>query len=195
MLLSHYNIKNILCVLITGIVIKTMDDYIDTNKSELINKIVKQHVGSGIISYILLFFSLSCLLNKELSISLFLGAYMVGMFTDLRRPLFFKLNGFYESVIIFTIGAYFLGILMMLLSIIIMTFIQFFDDVIDREEDRYSGNKNFAIKYGTVEISLLAICLLLLSIKLSPSISTMSLVTFVVLQAVEKRIKRGKRNA
>lgn len=120
---------------------------------------------------------------------------MVGMFTDLRRPLFFKLNGFYESVIIFTIGAYFLGILMMLLSIIIMTFIQFFDDVIDREEDRYSGNKNFAIKYGTVEISLLAICLLLLSIKLSPSISTMSLVTFVVLQAVEKRIKRGKRNA
>lgn len=194
MLLSHYNIKAMFCILLVGIVIKAMDDYIDNNKSELFNRILKQHIGSGLMSYILLFFSLSCLLNKELSISLFGGAYIVGMFSDLNRPLLFKLNGFGEALVIFTIGAYYLGFIIMLNSILIMSVIQLLDDITDINEDKFTGSKNYATKYGIVEMSLLAIFLLLVSISLDPSITVMCLVVFIILQAVERRLKRGIRN-
>lgn len=191
MFLDRYDITVIIAASITAFIIKLLDDYIDLDQSGFSHIVDK--MGKGILPYSLILFSLSCLINREVTISLLAAAYIIGMTKDLNRELSFKLKGYHESVIILIIFGLFLGIYEMVSSLIIIFIIQLLDDIIDLKKDKYYNNKNLAINFGIVEVCLSSLIFFLVSIKIDLKKTLICIIIFILFQAIEFIIYRGER--
>jgi hypothetical protein len=137
-----------------AITIKLADDFldqdIDTNDYNFAKKLGKGSMLYGILSMI---FAVS--LNASVSITLFLGSYIIGMFHDLKHYFPSRLNGLQESILVFLIGIFFWGSQTMIFSLLFMFSIQLMDDYIDDYTDRLTGNRNWSHRLGRVECFLL----------------------------------------
>ena len=87
----------------------------------------------------------------------------------------------------------------MISSILIISSIQLIDDLIDMDKDRITQNKNYALKYGIVEVSIATIILFLIALFMSPNKTIISFLVFGVFQFIENfiiwRSLNGTRNS
>lgn len=183
MFLDLYNIKYIISIIITALVIKILDDYIDLDQTGFSS--IVSNMKEGILPYTLIFFSLACLMNREITVSLFVSAYIIGMLKDFRRSLSFKLKGYHESFIIIIVFGCLIGFFEMLSSIIVILAIQFLDDIIDIRKDRYFNNKNIAIRIGIVEGLLGSLILVLISFRLDYFKTLVCIVVFSIFEILD----------
>ncbi|MDB5083668.1 MAG: hypothetical protein JWN30_554 [Bacilli bacterium] len=157
-----------LCILLIGITIKLMDDWLDQEFDECVGKkTVARKLGKSALPYSLLLAVLSAVVNPPLAISLFLASYSVGMafqFTD-RMPT--GLPGYGEAAISFVVGCCLIGVPLMGWGIVMMLTVQLLDDILDSKLDKQSGQQNFVVKVGIVEGSLLFFLLFVSSILLN----------------------------
>ncbi|MTI48125.1 hypothetical protein [Sporosalibacterium faouarense] len=183
MLLGLFDIKYIIAVLLTGVVIKLMDDYIDLDQEG--DSFLVNNMNRGLLPYSLIILSMACSLDIKVTVSLISSAYMVGMFKDGNRKLSFKLKGYQESLIIAVIFSLLLGFHELLSSLVIISIIQLTDDIIDIRKDRYFNNKNFILEFGFIEVILLNLILILAALKLDFKKFIISIIVFFALQAIE----------
>lgn len=183
MLLGIYSIRLILSISIIGFTIKIMDDYIDDDKSLTSNLFNEEN--KAILPYSLMFFSLSCLLDKNIAISYISSAYIIGMFHDFFSPLSFKIKGYQESIIIILINILFLSFMEFVTSIFIIFIIQIWDDIIDISKDKYYGNKSLALKFGVVEVLIFSMILFSISLKVKLIKTLISVTVFLSFEIIE----------
>ncbi len=176
----------ILSIILSAIIIKLLDDYLDNDNSFLTPIINK--MGKGILPYSLIFFSFSCLLNAQITISLVVCAYVIGMLNDIHRKLSFKLKGYEEALVVLIFSILFLGFLEIITSLLIILLVQLIDDIIDIKKDRFYNNNNLAIKFGKVEIITTSMILILILIKLDFKKAFVCLLVFSLFQYIESRL-------
>jgi 4-hydroxybenzoate polyprenyltransferase len=153
-----------LTVICCAAAVKLVDDFLDqdldlhagrTNWAEIL--------GRSTMIYAMLLMVFAAGLNAPISLSLFLGSYIVGMFSDIKRRFPSKLNGLQEMIVVFALGACLFGWQLMLFSLLFVLSVQLFDDCIDRRVDRLAGHCNLAMRLGFIECLLLATMSLLVS--------------------------------
>lgn len=144
-----------LSVALCSAAVKLIDDFLDKDIDfSAGRKNWAELVGAGSIVYAALFLAFAATLDAQVSLSLFLACYIVGMFNSLGQRLPSKLNGWQESLVIFLIGLFFFGIKQMLFALCFILAIQLIDDCIDFRLDRLSGHRNFAHRFGQLECLL-----------------------------------------
>jgi 1,4-dihydroxy-2-naphthoate octaprenyltransferase len=146
------NARTILSILLCGISIKMLDDYIDEKKDFY-------------VPYMMALLCISSALWKG-CITLFLSSYIAGMFHDENLKLASSLKAYQEQVIVFIISTIAGGIKLSIWAVFIICTIQLIDDLMDMKKDRYEGKKNWAVKFGRVEAASASIIFFLLSLSL-----------------------------
>ncbi|NMB17472.1 MAG: hypothetical protein GX980_10220 [Firmicutes bacterium] len=147
-----------LCILLVGLAIKLMDDYLDEPKD---TKGLANYFQRGTIAYSLLALAVAAALEAKTACSLFFAAYILGMAGDETRPLASKLRGWEESLIVLGIGLISVGWETLLASTAILAAVQLYDDFADLAKDARWGRTNLVRTWGHTE------CLLLLAISMS----------------------------
>lgn len=152
----------IIAVVCCSIAIKLADDFLDRETDCIIGKTNwTQVLGQGTMVYAMFFLALAAGINAPLSLALFLGSYVVGMFNSMKDRFPSKLNGFQESFLALAIGLLLFGWSIMLFAVSLVLAIQLFDDYLDARKDSLSGQRNLANKFGHLEcLSVGLICFL-----------------------------------
>ncbi len=142
--------------------VKFADDYLDREYDAIVGKTNwAEMFDKGTMLYAMFLLALSASIDASLSLSLFLGSYIIGMFNNMRQRFPSRLNGFQESMVAFSVGLVFFGWNYMLFSLSFVLAIQLFDDYLDASSDCVSGQRNFANRYGKMECLLFGvICML-----------------------------------
>lgn len=155
-------VKTFLAVLFCAGAIKLADDYLDCEmdgRRRYKNWAVR--LGRGTMFYALISMLIASTLQNAVSISLFLGSYMVGMFHDLHNLFPSRLTGSQESIAAFILGGVLAGWTMMLFSLVFVFAVQLMDDCIDLAADKLTGYRNLAYRFGVVESAVAAACCLI----------------------------------
>jgi len=181
--------KDAFSLLLTGAAIKTMDDSLDAPSAP--SACLTEQPGA--LAYALLFLAGGAGLNAALAISLFFAAYAIGMAYDLTEKMPSGLYGYQESLLVAGVGAALFGWAEMLGSLLVIACIQLLDDLRDQTEDRLSGQKNLARRYGQVEIALLGTILLLAAARLALVKAVLTILASLVITAlVDHYGRRGE---
>jgi 1,4-dihydroxy-2-naphthoate octaprenyltransferase len=162
-------IVEILGMVLAGLTIKLMDDWLDHEYDQCIGRItVSIRLGRACLPYTLVAFGLAMALAPQIALTLFLAAYAVGMGHDLRERMPTKLPGWFESMLALAVIALFAGPMLAAWGLFAMGMIQLLDDLMDLQKDRRSGQNNLAIRWGLVEATILMFICLLAAVLLSP---------------------------
>lgn len=148
-----------------GFVIKLLDDYIDGDSHFIYNHHLVENLGKAILPYSMIAFAIGAGFHVTYCVTLMSACYMVGMFHDLNMKLPTGLRGYQESTLLLLINMYLFSFESVMTSILIILLIQFIDDLVDQQWDKKYGYKNFANRFGKVEMiitSLIIIILLML---------------------------------
>ncbi len=122
-----YFLKKVFSILITGIVIKIMDDYFDQDIDALEKQPnIYMAMEYGGLPYTLLLFSLAFMLDPITALSLFFSSFAIGMVGHLTVKMPSGLYGYHESIIVVLLGFVLLK-LEMLSSLFIVMVIQLWD--------------------------------------------------------------------
>lgn len=141
-------------VIFSAIAIKLADDFLDQDLDSNDYNFAKK-LGNGSMLYSMLSMAFAVSINASVSITLFFGSYIIGMFQDLKHDFPSRLNGLQESIIVLMIGIVFWGWQTMIFSVLFIFSIQLLDDYIDDYTDRLSGHRNWSHRLGRVECFLL----------------------------------------
>ena len=173
--------KTAFSLLLTGAAIKLMDDFVDAAPGE------RWGGERSALPYALLFFAGGAAPNSSLTVSLFLAAYALGMAYDYAEKMPSGLLGYQESLLVVALGIVVLGWSEIAGSLLIIASIQLLDDVRDQQEDRYSGQKNLARRWGRVEAGLLAAITFLATLLLAPVKAVATLAASLLVTALFAR--------
>lgn len=182
-----YNIKNIGAILCTGMVIKILDDVMDNDGyylKYLFKKHHKQTIHNMLLGYMLLLLCLGNILNHTYSSTLFISAYIIGMFFDLNMKMPSGLKVYQECIIY---GAVLLIVSpwhQVVSSFLIVWAIQLLDDILDYKKDKKLGIKNYVNAIGLVETILFCLILFLCSYGLNWQKSLWVTITFFFISTV-----------
>jgi len=141
-------------VIFCAITIKLADDFLDQDIDTNDYNFAKR-LGNGSMLYGILSMVFAVSLNASVSITLFLGCYIIGMFHDLKHYFPSHLNGLQESILVLMIGIVFWGWQAMVFSLLFVFSIQLVDDYIDDYTDQLVGHRNWSHRLGRVECILL----------------------------------------
>lgn len=178
--------QDMLCILLTGMSIKLMDDWLDYEYDECIGKFtLARKLGKATLPYTLLILVIASVLHAQLALGLFLGSYAAGMAFQFRDRMPTGLPGYVEAGIAVVIGGFLIGIPLIGFSVLMMICVQFLDDILDLQKDRNSGQRNLAAKFGMVEATLLFLtlfvaCILLNAVYTSIVMIVLPLITVVM---------------
>ncbi|HEU4963258.1 MAG TPA: hypothetical protein VFV52_05285, partial [Bacilli bacterium] len=90
----------ILGIVLTGLTIKLMDDWLDLEYDQCIGRhTLAMKLGRASLPYALVLFGLAIALTPKLSFPLFLAAYAIGMGHELRERMPTRLPGWVESIL------------------------------------------------------------------------------------------------
>lgn|GEM_PF-254056 len=157
-------IKEEVAILITGVVIKLMDDWLDKDRDLCSGKkTLAARLNGGLLPYTLVLLALAMAMAPGLSLSLFLGTYVTGMMGEPGRRLPTGLGSGPESILVLLLGVIGSGWWEQISSLLLMVFIQAADDLLDAGVDMNAaaGRVNLALRWGRAEAGLVAaICLL-----------------------------------
>lgn len=137
-------------VIFCAIAIKLADDFLDQDLDINDYNFAKK-LGNGSMLYGMLSMAFAVSINASVSITLFFGSYIIGMFQDLKHDFPSHLNGLQESIVVLMIGIFFWGWQTMIFSVLFIFSIQLLDDYIDDYTDRLSGHRNWSHRLGRVE--------------------------------------------
>jgi 4-hydroxybenzoate polyprenyltransferase len=151
-------LSTIVAVACCAAAVKLADDYLDKEYDAIAGKTNWAEIfDKGTMLYAMFLLALSAGINAPLALSLFLGSYIVGMFSAMRDKFPSRLNGFQESLVAVTVGLVLFGWNTMLFSVSFVFAIQLFDDYIDAHSDCLSGQRNLANRYGKMECLLVGL--------------------------------------
>ncbi len=161
----------IIAILLVGIVIKLIDDYLDEvgechESNDRGNIHPAQRLGKGVAPYGLLLFATAMSLDAGSACTLFFAAYVVGMVKDpdLILPTYLPTWG--ESLAVITGGIILWGYMEMLSSTTVMAAVQLIDDYADQKKDERENRTNLVHRWGKVEILLVTTITTLVSLLL-----------------------------
>lgn len=148
-------------ILVIGIVIKLMDDYLDQDLDKIEGKYTFAiFLDKAILPYTLLCTVMCMVLEPMLAGSLFLASYIVGMGHDLRRQLPLGWTAWQEILLFGTFGIIGFGFVEMMSSLVIILFVQLADDFIDYHTDAVTTRRNFVLRLGLWESVILGVIVL-----------------------------------
>ena len=159
-------------ILLTGIVIKVLDDYLDRADQNLtagsgeLGGFLVYRFSRGILPYTLLLFLLALTLNQSMAVTLFLSAYAIGMFGSESQVLPSGLSSTAESIGVLVLGAALTDMRLMVVSFAAICVVQAADAIIDRQRDKQAGHSSWYYRYGPVETWLILILSLLVGLYL-----------------------------
>ncbi|BCJ85721.1 hypothetical protein [Effusibacillus dendaii] len=172
-------------IVLTGIAIKFMDDYLDLEYDQCIGrKTAASKLGRAVLPYGLLMLAIGVFIAREVGLVLFLASYAIGMGHDLLEKMPTKLPGWAEGLIALAIGLVLAGPLLTLWGILIIATIQFLDDLMDIYKDMQTGQRNTAVRFGGVETTLLTLICLIFALLLSAEHSILVLVATPVVHMI-----------
>ncbi len=181
-----YNIKDIGSILCTGMVIKMLDDMMDNDchyLKYLLKKHDKQTIYNTLLGYMLLLLCLGSILNYIYSSTLFVSAYVIGMFFDINMKMPSGLRVYQECIIYGAILFLIFSWQQVVSSFLIVWAIQLLDDILDHKKDKKLGIKNYVNRFGLVETILFCLMLLLCSYGLNweKSLSVTLISLFIIM--------------
>jgi 1,4-dihydroxy-2-naphthoate octaprenyltransferase len=184
-----------LSLLLTGLVVKCMDDTLDMEYDFFLGKkTLANRLGRAALPYALLLLGLAVYLRPGISLGLFLASYVIGMGHDLYVKMPTQLNGWMESGIVCLIMLTLLGVRMTFWSICIISVIQLLDDITDMRKDATTGQRNYAVRFGVVEVTFVLLILFAIAVLEEPNLSVLVLVSVPVVQwlmtILERRWRR-----
>lgn len=142
-------LRDFFSVLLMGFTIKFLDDIIDADTDKISGKHnFWNDRGTGIIPYAFLLFSLSVALNRDLSVPLFISAYVVGMSKQQNQKYLLGLPGWAESLLVMAVSLLLFSWFDVLTSLVLLLALQFIDDYLDYPDDLETGEKNFFVILG-----------------------------------------------
>lgn len=163
-------------IVLAGIAIKCMDDLLDIEYDQCVGRqTLAAKLGKATLPYALLLLGIGVYLAKDYALVLFLASYAIGMGHDLHEKMPTKLPGWAEGLVAGVIGMILAGPLTMIWGLMMIGGIQFLDDLMDIYKDTQSGQRNAAVRFGVVEITLLTVICFLVAILLSPKDSVLVL--------------------
>lgn len=162
-----------------------MDDFLDKDLDELTkenNMVIL--LGSGIIPYILVLFSIACAIDSKISASLFLSSYCLGMANDSTVKMPSGLYGYHESILVIILGFGLLGFKIMASSLFVIAAIQLWDDYVDFDNTCFA-KKNWAVILGKGECLILGIIFFLCSFYLNMLLAiTVAISTYIIVYII-----------
>lgn len=168
----YKHVTDFLAVLLTGCVIKLMDDYLDQEFDIFRGKhSLARQLGLGTAAYALLIFAISVSLNRQISVALFLAAYITGMVYHMRTKYLSGLSGWQETCIVFVLSWLLVGLNITCAAVCILLVVQIIDDWLDETNDALTGQKNALQILGTAESGICALIFLLLALYLDTRLS------------------------
>lgn len=162
-------INGLVAILLTGMVIKIMDDFLDKELDACAGRVtLASRLQGGAVPYLLLLLAVAIYLAPAPALSLFLSAYIVGMMGDGGRRLPTGLSPVQESLLVLVLGVCLCGWQQQLSSLLVMAFVQAVDDLVDLAGDQEFGAvpSNLAARFGKVETTLFAAACLLAAVLL-----------------------------
>ncbi|QEK12171.1 hypothetical protein FQB35_07165 [Crassaminicella thermophila] len=182
-LVDYSIIKKLTASLIIGLIIKLLDDYLDEDNNLLIHTLDK-----AILPYSIIFFSIASAIHVQYAVTLMSSCYIVGMFHDLNMKLSTGFKGYQESIIIFIINCCMFSFRSITTSMLIMIVIQFIDDIHDMKLDRKYGYKNFANKFGKIEIILMGLIMIILLLMFDYIKLIIVLLCYILINVIYQKI-------
>lgn len=138
-------------VLLTGVVVKIMDDHLDTASLPPEPGCPAPPLEHAVLPYCLLLFGLAGWLSLATSLSLFLASYCLGMAYDMLEKTPLGIRGYQESLVAVGAGALLLGWREMLGALCAIWAVQCFDDFLDYRRDLATTWRSLAVRLGRVE--------------------------------------------
>lgn len=175
-------------VLLTAFAVKMMDDFMDLRTDiHLGIPSVAERLGDATLPYALVLLALAALFDADTAGSLFAASYAVGMAFDLNRVLPSGLYGWQEAGGVLLLGMLLAGPTVQLWALLTIGFVQAVDDIADMRSDAFTGAANLVRRFGTGEVHMAALALLLAAAYLRPFLTV---VVIVAVFAVEVTILR-----
>jgi 1,4-dihydroxy-2-naphthoate octaprenyltransferase len=184
------------CIILTGLVIKLMDDVMDMEYDTLLGKKTLAHtLGRAALPYGLLGFGIAVYLRPSVTIALFLASYVIGMGHELRERMPTKLTGWMESGIAIVVMIGLTGVELTSWAICIMVVIQLLDDISDMRDDAKTGQRNYAVRFGIVEMAFVLLIAFAISVLEFTTLSVLVLLSLPtihwIVSFLERRLKRA----
>lgn len=151
---------DLLAVFLEGVTIKLLDDFLDyaidiaSGSPSLVDAL-----GAGSVVYSLVFAVFACSINLKLAAPLILSAYAVGMLKDPSEMLPLGLSAWIESVIVLIASWGIFGWAQTLVSLLLMTAVDFVDDIIDYSRDTTGPSTNLVRVIGKTQLVLLSLAI------------------------------------
>lgn len=162
-------IVEILGIVLAGLTIKLMDDYLDIEYDRSVGRhTLSVRLGRACLPYGLVLFGVAMVIAPQMVIALFLASYAIGMGHDLLEVMPTRLPGWLESIFALGLSILLAGPLLAAWAVFVMMMIQLLDDLMDVTYDRRSGQTNWAIRAGVVEATLLLFISALAAVLLEP---------------------------
>ncbi len=163
------NLASITAIFLTGLVVKTMDDFLDEENP--LESGVFAYLGRSSYVYGLFTLLIASALDFSVTFSLFSACYILGMFTSSTMKLPSGLTGWVESLIVLFTCIYITGFLVTLWSLLIIISIQLLDDWMDYHTDLLHHATNYVRLLGREPAILLFFLTLYSSVLLQPFLS------------------------
>mgnify|MGYP001267594394 CR=1 FL=1 len=184
-------VSDYIAVLLTGFVIKLVDDYLDQEYDLLNGKSSLAHrLGLGTAAYGILLFATAVAFNWKLGVALFFAGYITGMVCDLSRSFVSGLSGLQEIILVTVIGCWLVDIRTILASIFILLVIQVADDWLDIRRDYKAGQSNLFIRFGLVETWCLGLLFILIACSINLYLALLVLTASPVVILSAKHFER-----
>ena len=185
-------------ILLTGIVIKVLDDYLDradqnlTVGSRELGGVLIYRFSRGVLPYALLLFLLALTLNRSIATALFLSAYAIGMFGSESQVLPSGLSSRTESIGALILGAALTDMRLMAVSFAAICAVQAADAIVDRQQDKEEGHRSWYYRYGSIETWLILILSLLVGLYLDYKfIIVVLFITLVIVYLFSWQVRGG----
>lgn len=174
-----------IALLLSGATVKIMDDALDIEYDLCRGKrTLAARLGRASLPYSLVVFGVSMAVQPNVSISILIASYCVGMFTRSAEILPTRVPAYVEVIIGLLVLCLLVGWRNALWAIAMMSLIDWLDDVMDRHRDRETGQGNLVVRFGLVEVLFGILIVFCLALYTQTAWTIAALVAWVVLDIV-----------
>ncbi|NLB74812.1 MAG: hypothetical protein GX795_12475 [Firmicutes bacterium] len=189
-------VSDLLAVALAGVAIKLLDDFLDYAVDLAAgNPSLIDVLGSGSVVYTLIFAVFACSINLRLAAPLMLSAYAVGMLKDPAQMLPLGLSAWMESAVVALASWSIFGWPATLASLLLMTAVEFIDDLFDYSRDERGPSTNLVSVIGKTQLILLSLAVmiaaLIIDMRTTALVGVCAPVTAVIADLIS-RSYRGK---
>lgn len=172
----------LLCMLFVGAVVKLLDDSLDADFDKFRGKrTLAARLGRAVFPYGTVLVLFAAYLDVSLTVALFLGSYVVGMFVQWREVLPTRVPAYVEIVVAMAVSVLLTGWQMAFWGISMMAVVDWLDDLVDYAGDKTSGQVNLALQIGVVETLFLVMLALCTAVLLNPLFTALTFIAVSIL--------------